>query len=257
MSLEPSHLGEQRLLAAQELHDVLSSGITAIYVHAASALQLMADRPEQAAVALTTIKAISKNITTEMRVVLDLLYRPEAQMRPPAAGLHQVGDLIRDMSHSGLTIELEVSGERPVPAAVDLAAYRIVQESLTNVLRHAGPAETVVRIIYAPDAVGLEITNSVANSVANGVRPGRHEGADELSSGGRGISGMRRRAQALGGSLLAGPVDSGGFRVQARLPTADPALPPAGNSARRCLTSSGRAAVSPPGDACPEDRRRQ
>jgi len=111
----------------------------------------------------------------------------------------------------GLPVDLVVSGDRDdVPASVDLAGYRIVQESLTNVLRHAGPATATVSVGYRPDEVVLEITDN-----------GRARQVDAAGAAGHGIAGMRERAAALGGTLQAGPRVEGGFRVRARLPRGD------------------------------------
>ncbi|HEV8167428.1 MAG TPA: ATP-binding protein, partial [Actinomycetota bacterium] len=116
-------------------------------------------------------------------------------------------------------VDLAVSGERAgLPGAVDHAAYRIVQESLTNVLRHAGPVTACVRVSYEPGALDLEISDD-----GNGTRPRQPDGSapNGSSAGGHGIAGMRERAAAVGGTLVAGPVAEGGFRVHARLPTGE------------------------------------
>jgi signal transduction histidine kinase len=215
MSDRPAQPEHWRLQAIRDLHDVLGSGITVIYVQAATALRRSADRPDLAPAALATIKATSQELASEVRAIVSALYSaetfyaPQAPPRRPSAGLDRIAALVEEMTRCGLAIELEVSGERPVPPAIDVAAYRIVQESLTNILRHAGPTGVAVRIRHEEDAVLVEITNA---------RPDRNDHCVPCR-GGHGIAGMRQRAEALGGHLSAEPLQDGGFRVQARLPT--------------------------------------
>ncbi|WP_311922514.1 sensor histidine kinase [Microbispora sp. H10836] len=198
---------EERLTMAQELHDVLAHNISLIHVQASTALHLLDDHPEQARTALSTIKQASKDVLTEMRGVLDLLR--DGAPRSPTAGMAHLADLT---GRSGLPVTLEVAGrERPLPASVDRAGYRIVQESLTNVSRHAPGSRVTVRVAYAPE----ELVVAVEDDGAGAAR------AETSLGGGNGIPGMRERAAALGGSLTAGPRPGGGFQVQARLP-----LPP-------------------------------
>ncbi|MGW5266372.1 sensor histidine kinase [Microbispora sp. NPDC004025] len=198
---------EERLTMAQELHDVLAHNISLIHVQASTALHLLDDHPEQARTALSTIKQASKDVLTEMRGVLDLLR--DGAPRSPTAGMAHLADLT---GRSGLPVTLEVAGrERPLPASVDRAGYRIVQESLTNVSRHAPGSRVTVRVAYAPE----ELVVTVEDDGAGAAR------AETGLGGGNGIPGMRERAAALGGSLTAGPRPGRGFRVEARLP-----LPP-------------------------------
>jgi len=123
-------------------------------------------------------------------------------------GLDQLDTLVADMTESGLPVSLAVSGKRAkVSGGVDLAAYRIVQESLTNVLRHAGPATATVRVTYGSRELALEV-----------IDDGKGSAPDAVANGGHGIVGMRERAAAVGGTLDAGPRPGGGFRVHAVLP---------------------------------------
>ncbi|MGP4022523.1 sensor histidine kinase [Actinomadura sp. 3N407] len=219
MSSRPVH-DQCRHQAIRDLHDALGSRITIIYVQAAGALALSgtSDGFDRATAALAAIKTTSKELAAEVHALVDSLNTAEpsstAETVPgrPGAGLNQVAALIEEMASCGLAIHLDASGERPVPPAVDQAAYRIVQESVTNILRHAGPTTVSVRIIHETDAVLVEVTNA---------RPNR-DGHHALSRGGHGIIGMRQRAEALGGSLQAEPLQDGGFRVYARLPTGTP-----------------------------------
>jgi signal transduction histidine kinase len=205
--------GEQRLRIARELHDVLAHNISLINVQAGVGLHLLDERPEQARPALTAIKQASKETLAELRSVLDILRDPEddSATLTPAPGLEQLDELLAGARAGGLTVESRVEGERrELPAGVDLAAFRIVQEALTNVRRHAGPARATVRLRYGPDELAIQIDDDGARVNA------RHE--DIGAGGGNGIAGMRERATALGGTLETGPSAAAGFRVLARLP---------------------------------------
>jgi signal transduction histidine kinase len=196
---------EERLRIARELHDVLGHHLSLINVQAGVGLHLMDTRPEQAREALTAIKSASAEALREVRSVLGVL-RPEEEAAPraPAPSLGRLDDLTAD---AGLPVRTAVHGTaRPLPPEVDRAAYRIVQEALTNVRRHAGPEATaMVTIGYGDRAVTVEVTD-------DGV------GGSVTSDQGNGIAGMRARASALGGTLSAGPVDGGGFRIAVTLP---------------------------------------
>jgi MYXO-CTERM domain-containing protein len=200
--------GEQRMAIARELHDVLAHHISLISVQAGVALHLMDEQPEQARTALTAIREASRESLGELRSVLELLrHGEEGAPRAPAPGLEALDALVERTSAAGLPVVVEVTGTaRPLPAAVGLAAYRIVQEALTNVTRHAGrPATATVRLGYAPDQLTVEVTDD-------------GPGAEDISGTGSGLLGMAERAAALGGQLDAGPRPDGGFRVAARLP---------------------------------------
>ena len=201
---------EERLRIARELHDVLGHHLSLINVQAGVGLHLMDSRPEQAREALTAIKSASAEALREVRAVLGAL-RPDAEEAPrePTPGLATLGRLTED---AGIPVRTEVVGEpRPVPAEVDRAAYRIVQEALTNVRRHAGgEATATVTLEYAPDELRVAIAD-------DGAGPSAEEPDD-----GNGIAGMRARAQALGGTLEASPGPTGGFLVEAVLPVGAP-----------------------------------
>jgi len=201
---------EERLRIAREVHDVVGHGLAAINLQAAVALHVAGRRPEQAQVALEAIKRSSKDALEELQGTLAVFRKPDNGDGPwrPAPGLGQLEALAAAMTESGLPVEVVVTGERAsLPAAVDLAAYRIVQESLTNVVRHAGPATATVRAGYQPGAVVLEIADDGSGRASGIARPAGH-----------GIAGMRERAAAVGGTLEAGPTADGGFLVRARLP---------------------------------------
>lgn len=195
---------EERLRIAQEVHDVVGHGLAAISMQADIALHLMPKRPEQAEVALTAISRTSREALDELRVTLGAVRR--GTERGPVPGLARL-DALRDrLAGAGLAVDLRVTGEpRPLPAAVDLAAYRVVQEALTNVLRHARVAAARVTVDYRGEELVVEVTD-------RGVGP--------AGGAGHGLAGMRERVTALGGALSTGPGPDGGFRVCARLPVA-------------------------------------
>ncbi|WP_245681683.1 sensor histidine kinase [Actinomadura kijaniata] len=196
---------EERLRIARDLHDVLGHNISLINVQAAAALHGLRRDPSRAESALTAIKATSKDTLRELRATLGVLRQVDEDA--PAAGLARLAELTSGASAAGLTVRAVTEGAaRPVPAEVDLAAYRIVQESLTNVTRHSAATEATVRVRYAGDAVRVEIDDP--GPPRDGASPGS----------GNGVRGMRERAEALGGELSAGPGPGGGFRVSARLP---------------------------------------
>jgi signal transduction histidine kinase len=201
---------DERLRIAREVHDVVGHGLAVINLQAGVALHVVGRRPEQAEVALAAIKRSSKEALEELRSTLAVFRRPDNQDGPrrPAPGLDQLEALAAAMAEGGLPVQVAVTGERAkLPAAVGLAAYRIVQESLSNVARHAGPATATVRVGYQPDAVMLEVADT-----------GRGRAAGVAGPVGHGIAGMRERAAAVGGTLQAGPSGDGGFLVRARLP---------------------------------------
>ncbi|WP_067180788.1 histidine kinase [Microtetraspora niveoalba] len=199
---------EERLSMAQELHDVLAHNISLIHVQASTALHLIDDHPEQARTALATIKQASKDVLTEMRGVLSVLR--DGAPRSPTAGMDRLDELVE---RSGLRVKVTVDGDvRPLPAGVNRAGYRIVQESLTNITRHAPGSRVTLRVTYGPRELAVLVEDDGAGA-AKAV-PGL--------GGGNGIPGMRERAAALGGSLTAGPRPEGGFRVSAALPLPAP-----------------------------------
>ncbi|GAB1690648.1 sensor histidine kinase [Krasilnikovia sp. M28-CT-15] len=211
---ERRQASEERLRIARELHDVLGHHLSLINVQAGVGLHLMDSRPEQAREALSAIKTASAEALREVRAVLGVL-RPEEEAAPrqPALGLDRLAELTAD---AGLPVTTTTCGERrDLPAEVDRAAYRIVQEALTNVRRHAAPGATAqVTVEYATDELRLSVRNDGATpSPGSGAA---HAGALE----GNGIVGMRARAEALGGTVHAGPEGGGGFVVTAALPTA-------------------------------------
>ncbi|MCU1351262.1 MAG: histidine kinase, partial [Acidimicrobiales bacterium] len=198
-------LGEQRLRLAQELHDVLAHNISLINVQAGVALHLIDDEPERARPALANIKAASREALRELRTALDVLRNGEEAPRAPAPGLADLDTLVEGVRSSGLEVHLECgTWPRPLPAAVELAAYRIVQEALTNVTRHARARVVTVRV--EPREQGGLTVEVVDDGVGGPAEPGN------------GIAGMSERAAALGGTVAARARPDGGFLVLADLP---------------------------------------
>ena len=200
---------EERLRIARDLHDALGHHLSLINVQAGVALHINEELPEQARSALGAIREASKEALAELRSVLDILRREDEQApRSPTPSLERLDGLVSQARAAGLTISTETAGAaRPLPFGVDVAAFRIVQEALTNVSRHAGSASATVRIAYGEHDLLVQIDDD-----------GRGVTEQAKLRSGSGIRGMRERATTLGGELDAGPRPDGGFRVQARLP---------------------------------------
>ncbi len=198
----------ERMRIAREFHDIVGHSIATINVLSGVAVHVMDRRPHEAADALRTIKETSQRALREVRAGLGVLQdRDHGDPLAPTPGLAQLELLVATTSKAGVATDVHLSGEpRPLPAPVDLAAYRIVQESLTNVIRHAGAEAASVSVSYEEGRVVVEVDD-----------PGG-EGGDAGPGSGSGLVGMRERALALGGEFDAGPREHGGFRVRASLP---------------------------------------
>lgn len=231
-----SRVDAERLRIAREVHDTVAHAIAIINVQAGVTAYLLGKRPERAREALETIEQTSTQALHEMRAVLGVL-RDSGNGRVPHPGVGQISELTALAREAGLDIKLDVTTSSvPLPSAVDHTVYRILQESITNVIRHAGPARVTVALECAADVLEVRVTDDGARDapghVAGSPRPaagaavGDAGGADDGSAAGtgRGIIGMRERCVLLGGELTAGPRPGGGFEVKARLPLA-PAAP--------------------------------
>ncbi len=203
-------VAEERARIARELHDIVAHGVSVMVVQAGAARRVLATDPEQAEIALLAVEATGRQSLAEMRRLLGILRTdPEALALAPQPGLGSVGDLVAHVRSAGLPVELRSEGEsRPLPAGVELVAYRVVQEGLTNVIKHAGDARAVVTIAYREDRVDVEVSD-------NGRLPAR-----QSDGRGHGLFGMRERVALYGGSFDAGPRETGGFVVSASIPTA-------------------------------------
>jgi signal transduction histidine kinase len=199
---------EERLRIARELHDSLTHSISVIQVQAGVAVHLARKRGEDVAPALLAIQEAGADAGRELRATLGVLRSTEDS---DGSGLCQLNSLVARAQAAGLPVTVTVTGEnRPLPPEVDQAAYRIVQEALTNVSRHAGRACASVHLRYTPETLTVQVDDDGQGTVA---RP---------SSPGLGLVGMRERVSALGGRLQAGPRDDCGFQVRAELPARAP-----------------------------------
>jgi signal transduction histidine kinase len=197
----------ERARLARELHDVVAHSVTIISLQAGAAEAVLDVDPGQAREHLEAVRRTAHEALVEMRRLVGVL-REAVPVYEPQGGLDRLTDLVTELRAAGLPVELSEEGPRvALPPGVDLSAFRIVQESLTNVRRHAGTAATSVRVRYCDDAVELEVANA------------RGSGEGALGAGsGHGLIGMRERARLYGGTLHAGEEPGGGFAVRARLP---------------------------------------
>jgi signal transduction histidine kinase len=205
---------EERLRIARELHDSLTHSISVISVQAGVAVHLAHKRGEDVPPALLAIQEAGTDAARELRTTLSVLRSDE---HGDSSGLAQLNSLVTRAEGAGLPVTVTVTGaQRALPSEVDQAAYRIVQEALTNVGRHAGQACVSVRLHYTPDTFSVQVDDDGAAS-ATGT------GAGPLPTGnGLGLIGMRERVTELGGRLRAGPRDGGGFQVRAEFPARAP-----------------------------------
>jgi signal transduction histidine kinase len=204
---------QERLRIAREMHDVLAHTIAAINVQAGVGADVIDEAPAKARASLREIRRQSRDAMAELRATVGVLREGAAETpRAPAPGLRDLDRLVETVARAGLRVDVSVAGApRPLPGAVDSAAYRIVQEALTNVVRHAHASAATVRVGYDPSMVVLEVEDD-GRGDANGATA-EHDG--------HGLIGMRERAAAVGGTLQAGPGRGGGFRVYASLPTGE------------------------------------
>jgi signal transduction histidine kinase len=214
-------IDEERLRIARELHDVVAHTMSTINVQASAAATVLKDRPDAAAEALAAIRMASKNGLRELRAILNVLRQADdADPTAPVPGLAQLDALIAGASQAGLPTTLTVTGKPvPLPAGVDLTAYRIIQESLTNAIRHAGPAKATVTLTYNGGRLLIQVADTGRGAPSLAARD--VTGGDQPHTG-HGIVGMRERAATTGGTLQAGPASGGGFTVTATLPFGHP-----------------------------------
>jgi signal transduction histidine kinase len=206
-------VAEERLRIARELHDVVAHSMSVIAVQSGVGAHVAATQPEEARKALAAIEVTSRTTLNELRRLLGVL-REDGEPRgslAPVPGLAGLDALLAQMSEAGLAVRLRVEGARAqVPAGIDLSAYRIVQEALTNVLKHAGAARAQVVIGYGEREITIEVTDDGRGATARG--------AVDRAGTGHGLIGLRERVALFGGELEVGPRPGSGFRVAARLP---------------------------------------
>ncbi len=205
---------DERARIARELHDVVAHNVSVMVVQAGAARRVLPTRPGEAEEALVSIEATGRQALTEMRRLLGVLRTEDeaAGVLEPQPSLGQLEVLLASVREAGLAVDVTTEGEpRPLPAGVDLTAYRIVQEALTNILKHAGPARASVVLRYDDGAVEVGVSDDGRGIAAD---PAIVNGAN----GGHGLVGMRERVALFGGRLHAGPRRGGGYLVTARLP---------------------------------------
>jgi signal transduction histidine kinase len=249
---------EERLRIARELHDVVAHTMATITVQAAAASQLLRDRPDEAAASLRAIRAASKDGLRELRAILDVLRSASGGSEDitdptqPTPGLARLDALVDGVGAAGLPVTVAITGQpRDLPAITDLSAFRIIQEALTNTIRHAGPATAAVTVDYGPDELRVEVTDTGRGLTSAAAAHAAYiAGAGIADAGishpgiagvaGHGLRGMRERASAAGGTIDIGPLPGGGFRVAARLPL---------SQAPATAEATEATATSPPGTA--------
>jgi signal transduction histidine kinase len=203
-------VAEERARIARELHDIVAHGLSIIAVQAGAAQQLVERDPAAAREHLEAVHRIAKEAMTEMRRLLDVLREDDASYTPQP-GLARVPELVEEARSAGVPVEvIEEGSPRDLPAGVDLVAYRVVQESLTNVRKHAPGAPTRIALDYEPRGISIDVSNEA----------GAHRG--DSNGGGHGLVGMAERVRIFGGELETGEQPGGGFRVRVRLPLEEP-----------------------------------
>jgi signal transduction histidine kinase len=208
-------VAEERLRIARELHDVVGHAIATINVQAGVAAHLVEDDPAEARLAISRVRQASGTALREMRATLGLLRAPDPPEGPaePVHGVDEVRQLVDQARADGLpvTLELDIEADQPLPAVIGLTVYRIVQEALTNVAKHA----------HAPTTVAVRLRRDDRLITVDVVDDGdAAPGGDDAPSGGQGLRGMRERVSAVGGRMKAGPRKGGGFEVHANIPIA-------------------------------------
>jgi len=204
-------VAEERARIARELHDLVAHNVSVMVVQAGAERHALGEDQASTRATLASIEQAGRQALTEARRLLGMLRRKgDHEELEPQPSVDQIDLLIEQVERAGLSVTLEVEGERvPLPAGVDLCAYRIVQEGLTNALKHAGPARAEVHLRYAPRALEVEVRDD-----GRGATQVNGDGA------GHGLIGMRERVALYGGALQTGPREGGGFEIRAQLPLA-------------------------------------
>jgi signal transduction histidine kinase len=223
---------EERTRIARELHDVVAHHVSLMAVQSEAAAALLPGRPAEAGKAVDIIGQTAREALTELRRLLGVLRGPAdvngRAVTAPAPSISELGEVLGQVRQAGIAVNLRVEGSPgKLPPGVDLAAYRIVQEALTNTVKHSGAGEAAVTVSYEPGYVTVSVTDTgnaaAAVTLGSQARRGRAGssnggGARPAVSGGFGLAGIAERVASCGGSLTVGPGDAGGFAVTARLP---------------------------------------
>jgi signal transduction histidine kinase len=200
---------DERARVARELHDSVAHAVSVMVLQAGAGERVLASAPERARAAARAVEVQGRQALAELHELLGVLHGDEdASPRAPQPGLSQLDALLAQAARTGLPVELHVKGKpAPLSVGLDVSAYRIIQEALTNALKHAGPVQTTVTLDYTPDVLTVEILDR-----GEGPRQGLVDGA------GRGLIGMQERVALYRGDLQAGPHPRAGYAVRARLP---------------------------------------
>lgn len=229
-SASQAAVAAERDRIARELHDIVSHNVSLMVVQAAAAREVLATMPDEAVTALRAVEDAGRGAMTDLRHLLGLLAPSQSgedtdEDTPadavtdlsPQPGLDRLGQLVDRVSFAGLPVEVRISGEsRPLPQGIDVTAYRIVQEALTNALRHGDGGKAEVTVRYADHALRVEVLNT-GPSVLTGGSPARATSGHREGTG-RGLLGLRERVAVYGGDLDARRRLGGGYRVRARIP---------------------------------------
>ncbi|MDX6216435.1 MAG: hypothetical protein QOG99_2019 [Frankiales bacterium] len=204
-------VSEERMRIARELHDVVAHSVSVMVIQTGAARRIAAHDPDRATQALLAVETCGREALVDLRRMVGVLHRADlAVLGGAAPGLAQLHTLVERARDSGMPVELQVDGDvRPLPAALDLMTFRIVQEALTNAIKHAGQAQTRVHVTFGPDDLTLEISDRGGPN----VRP-----PSAADAPGHGLIGMQERLTLYGGTLRTGRAKGGGFRVVARIP---------------------------------------
>jgi signal transduction histidine kinase len=204
-------IAEERARIARELHDVIAHSVSVMTVQAGAAEEMLKRDPQAAVEPVRAVQETGRQALVEMKRLVGMLRERDDELGlAPQPGVDAIGELVANVREAGLPVDLDVEGvPRRLPPGVDISAYRIVQEALTNALKHARAAQATVRLRYGPDDLAIEVVDDGAGPNGNGA-------------GGHGLVGMRERVAVFGGDFAAGPGDAGGFAVRARLPVEAP-----------------------------------
>ena len=208
-------MSAERLRIARDLHDIVAHGLTLIVVKAGTANHVIASHPEEAGPALAVIETTGREALADMRRMLDVLRGDGGEADgdadlAPTPTVDQLAGLVGRVAQAGVEVDWEVTGSAALSDGASVAVYRIAQEALTNVVKHAGPTSCRMRVAVAGGDVEVEVTDRGGRGGPTPAVPAR--------PGGRGLTGMQERVRNLGGTLEAGPQPQGGFRVLARFP---------------------------------------
>jgi signal transduction histidine kinase len=212
-------IAEERMEIARELHDVIAHSLSVIAIQSGVGRHVIDTQPEEASSALAAIEETSRSALHELRQVLIVLRNAntEGPELDPAPSLSDLSDLVEKMRSAGVPVDFHISGKpSPLPKGLELSVYRIVQEALTNVIKHARSAHTWVRLQYAEGQLAVSVTNAALGAGLSADE--RHPGIESGELEHHGIVGMKERANAFGGTLTAEPLSDGGFEVRACMP---------------------------------------